>query len=264
MALVTATSHAQELTVDAIGRKLEEKDARLRASAALTLGGVKGDEVPKAVALLCKAIGDENVLVRQSVASGLKRLHDRAALDCLRSRRNVEDVDDVKLQITRAIEAIEAESAPAPTAPTNNANAKYYVAVAVANNTGRADVEPMVHSSARGKLDAAGPFQLAPMKESNAEAKQAIAKRKLKGFYLSCSVDSFTYTDDPNNGLMVKAKVKVAVFSYPERNLKGELGPKTVSVSASRRGDKSAEDQAVQVAVVSIMNQFANNVGMFP
>src|SRR5207248_1342543 len=139
--------------------------------------GQTNDEA--AVRPLCDALSvDPSEAVRQAVAVALKRLAKPSALPCLKQRASREQVDSVKLQITRAVEAIEASSGRGDDgAPRNVANAKFYVALSpVANQSSRPqpDVDRIVSSAVKSKLDALGAFQIAPKGESADAARAAM------------------------------------------------------------------------------------------
>jgi len=262
--------------VEFLQEKLKSDDFRVRFNAALALGGKNGnDDHPKAVSSLCSALGDDKEAVRTAVASALKRLNKPSALACLKNRLNAEPSNDVKLGITRAIESIEASSGAGAggggggggggsgATPTNNPNAKYYVAYALSNNSGRGadELEGLVVKPMRQKLDGAGTFQFAPSGESADAARGVMQKRKLTGFYISVSV-SMNYVDDPTNGLMLKVRMSVAVSTYPGKALKGSFD-KGVSQTVGRRGDKAAEDNLLNTAASLAFDQFAQNAQMF-
>lgn len=234
-------------------------DFRVRTNAALALGATNDDG---AVSPLCAGLGDPSEVVRQAVAVGLKRLARPSSSDCLKRRQGVEPNASVKLQIQRAIEAIDAAAGagagkaggggPAATV----AGAKFYVSISpVANGTGRpqGDIERLVRDAIASKLAELGEYQLAPTPESNAEAKAAIARRKLKGYYLSVSVDKFDYSDGN-----LRVRVKIAVSSYPGKDLRGEV-PAAATLPGARPGDRGAEDQLMSVVAARAAELFAQN-----
>jgi hypothetical protein len=232
-------------------------DFRVRSSAALALGASNDDD---AVAPLCDALGDPSEVVRQTVAVALKRLGRSSSLTCLRGRLPSEQNASVKLQLTRAIEAIESSSGGSATPDTSAAkqvaNAKYYVALSqVTNNSSRpqGDVERVVLGAIRAKLDSFGTYQLAPVSESPEAARAAIARRKLKAFYLSVMVEKFDYSDGN-----LRVRVKVAVFTYPGKDLRGEV-PAGLTQSGVRPGDRSAEDNLMGMAAGRAAELFTQN-----
>ncbi|MEO8796919.1 MAG: HEAT repeat domain-containing protein [Polyangiaceae bacterium] len=237
-------------------------DFRVRTNAALALGATN-DEA--AVQPLCRGLDDPNDVVRQSVAVAMKRLAKPSALNCLKAHLSTEYSSAVKLQMTRAIAELEsggnaAASSTGGTAdtytPKNNPSAKFYIATsAITNNTGRAqaDVDRIVLSSVRGKLDAMGKYQIAPAGEGGDSAKATIVKRKLKGFYLSLSVDKFDYS-----GGNLRVRVRCSVFTYPGKSLLGEV-PSGLTQSGVTQPDKSAEENLMQMAAERAVELFAEN-----
>lgn len=237
-------------------------DFRVRTNAALALGATN-DEA--AVQPLCRGLDDPNDVVRQSVAVAMKRLAKPSALNCLKAHLSTEYSSAVKLQMTRAIAELESGGNPAASStggaadtytPRNNPSAKFYIATsAITNNTGRAqaDVDRIVLSSVRGKLDAMGKYQLAPSGEGGDAAKATIAKRRLKGFYLSLSVDKFDYS-----GGNLRVRVRCSVFTYPGKSLLGEV-PSGLTQSGVTQPDKSAEENLMQMAAERAVELFAQN-----
>jgi hypothetical protein len=231
-------------------------DFRVRTNAALALGATNDDD---AVTPLCAGLSDPNEVVRQAVAVAMRRLARPSSLTCLRKRLPVETSGSVRGQLERAIDAIEAAGAgPAPTGATAPyvPGAKYYVSISpIANNTARptTEIEHRVREAIASKLGQLGDYQLAPPGESNDAAKTVIAKRKLKGFYLAVSVEKLDYSDGN-----LRVRMKVAVFSYPGRDLRGEV-PAGATLPGARPGDKGAEDELVGVVAMRAAELFAQN-----
>jgi hypothetical protein len=228
----------------------------VRTNAALALGATDDEG---AIAPLCGGLSDPNEVVRQAVAVALRRLARGSSLDCLRRRLPVEGNAAVKLQIQRAIEAADgpgggasAEGGGAPFV----AAAKYYVSISpVANATSRpaTEVERIVHDAIASKLGRLGEYQLAPNGESSDAAKANLTKRRLKGYYLAVSVEKFDYADGN-----LRVRVKIAVFSYPGKDLRGEV-PAGATLPGTRPGDKVAEDQLMSVVAARAAELFAQN-----
>ena len=227
-------------------------DFRVRTNAALALGATNDDG---AVAPLCAGLSDPSEVVRQAVAVALKRLGRAAALDCLKRRVGTEANASVKAEIKRSIDAIDAANGSGA-APPVVANAKYYVALSsVTNNTTRptGDIERVVKDAITSRLAQLGEYQFAPAGETNAAAKGAIAKRKLKGYYLGIGVEKFDYSDGN-----LRVRVRIAVFSYPGRDLRGEV-PAGATLPGARPGDRVAEDQLLSVVAGQAADLFAQN-----
>jgi hypothetical protein len=254
---IATPASAQDSKVPFLAEKLKAADFRVRTNAALSLGATNEDA---AVSPLCGALGDENDVVRQAASAGLKRLARAAGADCLKARLKSEPSDAVRLQLTRAIEAIEAKRVDGGgnDAPAVNAKAKYYVALSSVQNRStkaQSEVDAVVLAAIKKKLESSGLFQLAPAKESPDAAKAAMKKRNLKGFYLAISVDPFDYTSG------TKASVRVAIFSYPNKDLKGESPGR--AKSGASKGDKSAEDSLLSVAAETAVQAFVQGADQF-
>jgi hypothetical protein len=261
MVILTAGSLHADGRVDFLAERLrypppsgQVDDFRVRTNAALSLGATNDDG---AVAPLCAGLGDPSEIVRQAVATALKRLARGSSSDCLRRRAAVEQSSSVKLQIQRALEAIDAAGAGGgggAAAPPTVTGAKYYVAISpVVNHTTRsgAEVERLVHDAITSKLAQLGEYQLAPPGESNADAKAVIARRKLKGYQLAVSVDRLDYSDGN-----LSVRVKIAVSSYPGKDIRGEV-PAAAMLPGARPGDKRAEDQLMDMVAGRAAELFA-------
>src|ERR1700690_360669 len=236
-------------------------DFRVRTNAALALGATNDDD---AVVPLCVGLSDPSELVRQAVALALKRLARSSSADCLRKRLTVETSVAVKQQIQHAVEAVDAASVASgggalagPVAATPYvASAKYYVAISpVVNNTTRssAEIGRMVHEAVASKLAQLGGYQVAPAGESGEAAKAVIAKRKLKGFYLAVNVDKPNYSEGS-----LRVRVKIAVFSYPGKDLRGEV-PAGATLPGARPGDSGTEDQLIGLVASRAAELFTEN-----
>jgi hypothetical protein len=232
-------------------------DFRVRTNAALALGATNDDA---AVAPLCGGLDDPSDVVRQAAAVGLKRLGRASAVDCLRHREGIESKAPVKREIQHAIDALDATAGggkgAGSAAPAVVEGARYYVALSpITNNSSRstADVERIVKEAISARLAQLGEYQLAPPGESNGAAKAAIAKRKLKGYYLGIGIDRFDYSDGN-----LRVRVKIAVFSYPGKDLRGEV-PAGATLPGARPGDRGAEDQLLTVVAGQAAELFAQN-----
>ncbi len=245
VSLVAAGAFADGRTTFLIDR-LKSDDFRVRTNAALALGATNDDA---AVQPLCNALGDSNDVVRQAAAAALKRLGKASALPCMKARLTVEPSADVKLQITRAVESIEGSGGGGTPHPTGNA--KFYVSVVLGtNNSGRDGARIM--TAITNKLDAIGGYQIAPRSETPDAARAVLAAHhNLKGYYLSVSVE----VSDTDRGL--KALVRIAVFGYPGRDMRGEVAPYSIA-SGVRRGE-AAEDSLIQAVAERAAEQFTQN-----
>ena len=267
LAVVTAvavsapgTAFADAERVKFLAEKLKSDDFRVRTNAALALGAANDD---LAVEPLCGALADANEVVRQASAVAMKRLARPKSVGCLKDREGRETNDGVKVAITRAIESISAggdSGGGLDDKIKDNPSAKYYIALStIANSTGRAqpEVESVIVKAMRTKLEAAGTIQLAPRAESPDSARDTMKKRKMNGFYLAIAVDKFDYS---NGNLRVK--VKIGVFTYPGKSLLGNVD-KTLTKEGVSSGDKSSEDQMLDLAAGLASEQFAQNASAF-
>lgn len=248
--------------VSFLADKLKSDDFRVRTNAALALGATNEEG---AVSPLCGALDDSSEVVRQAAAVAMKRLAKSSSLTCLRARESKESHEPTKVAITRAIESIGAGSGSGggdagDDKIKNNPSAKYYIALStVANSTarGQAEVEKVILKAIKQKLEAAGTIQIAPPKESSDAAKGEMKKRKMSGFYLAIAVDRFDYS-----GGNLRVKVKIGVFTYPGKSLLGNVD-KTLTKEGVSSGDRSSEDQMLDMAAGLASEQFAQNASAF-
>jgi hypothetical protein len=256
------TAYADAERVKFLADKLKSDDFRVRTNAALALGAANDD---LAVEPLCGALADASEVVRQASAVAMKRLGRAKAVGCLKEREGRETNDGVKVAITRAIESISAGGdsgggGGADDKIKENPSAKYYIALStIANSTGRSqpEVESVIVKAMRTKLEAVGTIQIAPRTESADAARETMKKRKMNGFYLAIAVDKFDYS---NGNLRVK--VKIGVFTYPGKSLLGNVD-KTLTKEGVSSGDKSSEDQMLDLAAGLASEQFAQNASAF-
>lgn len=233
----------------------QSDDFRVRASAALALGSSNDDA---AVQPLCEALTDPSDAVRTSVAAALGRLARASSTDCLKARLATEASGAVKTQMQKALVSISAGGGSSGdiNSPKLVPNARFYVALSpVANASGRAqaDVDRVVLAAVRSKLDSLAKYQLAPANESSDAARAVIARRSLKGYYLSFSVDKFDYSDGS-----LRVRVKAAVSGYPGKDLKGEV-PAGITQTGVSPGDKASEDNLMGMAAGRAIELFAQN-----
>ena len=192
-------------------------DFRVRTNAALALGATNDDG---AVSPLCGGLDDPSAVVRQAVAVALKKLARASSLDCMQRHLANETNDGVKTQLQHAIDAVNGGGGgggppavartPSTTSPSRRSR--------TTPRRSTADVEKIVHDAIAGKLGQLGEYQLAPTGESNTAAKAAIAKRLPEGVLpvrQRGQVRLFRR--------QFARPVKIAVFSYPGKDLRGEV-----------------------------------------
>jgi hypothetical protein len=232
----------------------QSDDFRVRTNAALQLGRTNDDA---AVEPLCTALNDPSDVVRLAVAAGLKRLARSAAIPCLNARVALETNDAARTQMQQTVVALGAGGGGGGGgASANVANAKYYIALSkVTNNTGRpqADVDAVILPAIQAKLASLGSAQVAPTGESPTAARGVISSRHLKGYYFSILVDKFDYS-----GGNLRVKVKLAIFTYPGKDLRGEV-PVSPVQSGVQPGDKASEDNLMGLAAGHAVELFAQS-----
>jgi hypothetical protein len=249
LVLVTSVALADDRIAFLAERLRTADDFRVRASAALALGNTNDDA---AVPPLCVGIDDSSDIVRKAVALALGRLKRSTGLVCLRRRSSVEKDSSVKLQIDRAIDQIQANGSGGGGAQV--ANAKYYVSLSSVSNASsrpQADVDRIIQGAIKAKLAQIGGYEFAPSGESPAAAKDAIAKRGLKGYYLAITLDKFDYSDGS-----LHVKIRMAVSSYPGKDIQGDMS-KGGSIAGAHAGDTSSEDQLMTAIASSAAESFA-------
>jgi len=208
-AVAAGPARAQKLNgrLAFLARQLEKaSDPRVRSQNALLLGSAKN---PAAVRPLCLAFGDESELVRTSVAKALGQLGEPSALDCLKARKN-DGAAAVRAEVERALKVLEAAA---------NHRPELYISMSrVADKTANLPQEmlQLTEERIRARLQALGGV-FAPEGESRSAARSVLKKQKLKGFMLKVELDS-----TPSGGL----KVNLLCFTYPDRNLLGEVNVK--------------------------------------
>jgi hypothetical protein len=229
-------------------------DFRIRTNAALALGATADEE---AVTPLCLGLADPSDAVRQAASFSLRRLARASAASCLKARLPIETSTAVKAEIRRAIDAVDRQT---PDATDKNSerpgNVKYYVSLSrVANQSARDsfEVDRLVHDAIAARLGQSGEYEIAPSGETPDLARSTLVRRRLKGYYLSTSVEKFEYADD---GLRVR--IKIAVFSYPGKDLRGEV-PASGTMPGARPGDRNAEDQLMALLAARAAELFAQN-----
>ena len=226
--------------VSQLAEKLESHDDfRVRTQAALALGETRSKS---AVRPLCKGLDDRSASVRAASAAALQRLS-KGGKDCLASRLKKERNAAVKRAIKRAMDSSEAGGGGS--SPTITAKTKYYLAIGkVTNKSGRAnkDVEAAVRKSMERAARGLPAYALAPQGEKPGKARQVLAKHKnVQGFYLAPKIKKPKYKD----GKLI-VKIEVAIFTYPDKALKG-----TIPVKLTQQG-VSSEDPTSEMELIKM------------
>ncbi len=226
-------------------------DFRVRTNAALALGASNDDE---AVSYLCRGLNDPNETVRLAVIAGLRKLNRAAAGSCVKDRVPVESSSTVREQLEQLAGVL--SSAPSGSerfVPRNIPDATVYVALAkIENRTGKPELEKVVLNALRSKLDELN-LQIAPDKETLTEASSVMKKRKLKGYYLSVVLDPMNYD---TSGL--RAKVNVAVATYPGKDIRGSFSP-SASLPGVATPSTRSESMLLEALSANVAQKFAEN-----
>ncbi len=231
--------------VDDLAKQLASDDFRVRTQAALALGATFDNG---AVKPLCGALGDANQTVKLAVIAGLGKLGRDDGARCLRTARGKEKDATITAAIDKSLEKITLGGDPPPP----GASAKWYVAVQVTNKTGRPnlEVEGLVRKAMQEKLLANSACAMAPRNETNQQATDVTKNRKLKGYLLMASVEPFAY-----GGGNLTVQLKVTMWTYPDRALKAEFGPK-LTQQGTPKTDLEGESLLVKMASQTSVDNF--------
>lgn len=242
-------AHADPRTGDLVRQLKTSDDFRVRTQAALALGA-SGDDA--AVKPLCDALADGNVMVKQSAAAALGKLGKAAGVSCLKTALAKETAAGPKKQMEKALDTLAGSAAPPPPGP----DSKYYVAIEVANKSKRTldEVDAIVRSAMQSKLLRKTGYAVAPKGESSAQAGKIVKAKKLSGYYLIASVEAPAY--DGGNLTQV---VRVSMWSYPTKALKGEFAPK-LTQSDTPKPDPEGEKTLIKMCVESAVDTFTKVV----
>ena len=93
-------------------------------------------------------------------------------------------------------------------------------------------------------------YAVAPKGELSAAGGQIVKAKRLKGFVLSAVVEPPNY-----DGTDLKQTVRLTVWSYPGKVLKGEFAIK-LSQSNTAKGDTKSEDILMKMSVESAIDSF--------
>jgi hypothetical protein len=177
--------------------------AAQRLQAARVLGE---SEDPEAMRPLCEALADESPDVRAAAATALEKLAEPGAVECLAARAE-EQEPPVREALASALKSLRALQARP---------ARMYVMLAPlqdATGTLSAELMKLAEARLRRALFQAG-AALAPPKESEAEARGVLRKRKLSGYRLVPEV-----RPGPSGGL----KLSALCVRYPGKQLLGNV-----------------------------------------
>jgi len=246
-----SSARAQART-DYLVRLLSNSDSfRVRAQAAISLGRVEAND--RIVQALSRALGDDHPAVRTAAAASLERLSDPAALAALRSHRSDRD-RSARRAIRRAIAALERVARSRPRTDEGGrdggaADARFYVGVGVPAAKRGASVDRATLQAARQflarQVAQLPDVEVAPARESNAQARRKLSGSPMTGFFLDSSVVS---VEETSAGTRVV--VSVIVGTYPGRDMRAILqGAATVPGASGPGATRTALEGALRGAI---------------
>ena len=227
---------------------LRHEDFRVRTQAALALGTTKD---ARALAALCRGLGDPSVPVRAAAAAALGRLAQQGGLACLEQRYSLESDAKVRLAIQRSVELVYTGFR------ITDATRVYVAIAALADQSGRTSVD-LPRLALTTMLTAGKSFPelaFAPVWEDTPLAKRRLEGHpRVKAFYLSPRLPAFEYS---SGNLVVR--LEVALFSYPEKALLGNFNVKLTQPDVERE-DRESELDLVKTAAERAIQKFARLV----
>jgi len=158
---------------------------------------------------LCVALNDDSDLVRSSVAKALGQLGAASGIDCLKAHKG-DAAGAVRSEIERSLALLQAAA--------NHPPELYISMPGITDKTSKLppEVLQLTEEKIRARLQALGGV-FAPDGESKAAARTVLKKQRLRGFLLRIELDT-----TPAGGL----KVNLVCFTYPDKNLLGEVNVK--------------------------------------
>jgi hypothetical protein len=231
--------------IDDLAKQLKSDDFRVRTQAALALGASRDKA---AVTPLCGALGDSNNSVKLAAIAGLGKLGFDSGSPCLKTAKGKEKDAATVTAIDKALEKIVLGGDPPPP----GSGAKYYLAIQVTNKTkrGAIEVEGLVRKAMQAKCLANPACALAPRAETAAQGKDVVKNKNLKGYLLIASVEPFNYS-----GGNLTVQLKVTMWTYPDKALKAEFGPK-LKQEGTPSEDKASENVLVGMAAETAYDSF--------
>jgi hypothetical protein len=231
--------------IDDLIKQLKSDDFRVRTQAALALGASRDKA---AVPPLCGALSDSNNSVKMAAAAGLGKLGFDSGKPCLKTAKGKEKDATVVSAIDKAIEKITLGGDPPPP----GSSAKYYLALQVTNKTKRnaIEIEGVVRKAMQAKCVGNSSCAFAPRAETAAQGKEITTNKKLKGYLLIASVEAPNYS-----GGNLTVQLKVTMWTYPDKALKAEFGPKLKQESTPSE-DRASEDVLMGMASETAFDSF--------
>lgn len=251
--IVSGASLARsQASLEFLVTQLQDTDYRVRTQAALALGTLGQ---PKAVAPLCGALADVNVSARAAAAAALAKLMQEEGAGCIKRVLAKEEVASVRSQMVRSLSVL-AAVAPKHWPPPIGPKTQAYVAIELgsAGNALPAEVASNLRTAMMSRLLSHDRIAVAPEKETSAQAATAMRGKAVKGYILSAKVEPPRY-----EGGSLSQTVRVLIFTYPDRSLKGEVAPR-LSQSNTPTKDEASERYLSTMAAENATDTFMKQV----
>jgi hypothetical protein len=240
-------------TATAIRELSTNSDFRVRTQAALALGA---SEDEKAVEPLCRALEDSKAAVRAAAAAALGKLA-KGGRECLEQHEATESTEPVKVAIQKAIAAVRDGRGSASECAID-ATTRFYISIGkTSDNTGRkkSQVPDLVRQALAKSILRQKGFCVGPDGESKASYQKRVAgKKKIRGLLLAPRIQAAEYEGDA-----VTVRFEIAIFTFPEKALKGMIPVKLTQQGAIKKSDKS-EDELFRMVVERAVEKLLKNI----
>lgn len=240
-------------TATAIRELTTNPDFRVRTQAALSLGA---SDDAKAVEPLCRALDDGKSAVRAAAAAALGKLA-KGGKECLEQREPKESTEAVKVAIQKAIAALALAGGAAPECVIDSGT-RFYISIGkTSDNTGRqkSRVPEVVRAAlAKALLQHKG-FCVGPDGETKAAYQKRVAgKKQVRGLLLAPRIQAPEYDADT-----VTVRFEIAIFTFPDKALKGMIPVKLTQQGAVKKNEKS-EDELIRMVVDRAVDKLLKNI----
>lgn len=238
----------------------EAPDFRVRVQAALRLGrggvGARAD--------LERGLRDTHPAVRVACAVGLGNLGDKASVPALEQAQKSETFGTVKTAMKEAADKIRAAGAGAASGAASVDRAKYVVQIGTMKNQSgvrTGDLDNLLRSAARSR---ASTFKNAVLlEEPDANVLKKASERKIPVLQLDGNLTRLTQVTSRDGGVIVSARVDMAVRRVPQQTLKGTVSGNASASDDARAAAKSLGDlqnRAINGAVESAISMVSSEI----
>lgn len=249
----TPAMAAGDATATAIRELATNSDFRVRTQAALSLGA---SDDAKAVEPLCRALEDTKSAVRAAAAAALGKLA-KGGKECLVQREATEATEAVKVAVRKAIVALTQADGGSPECVID-ASTRFYVSIGkTTDNTGRqkSRVPELVRFALTKAVARNQGFCIGPEGESkSAYQKRVAGKKKIRGLLLAPRIQAPEYESDA-----VTVRFEIAIFTFPEKVLKGMIPVKLTQQGAIKKSEKG-EDELIRMVVERAVEKLLKNI----